>query len=146
MSESAIRAQIYTILGNVANIGQVYDYERWAKDWATFISLFKSTTHSQIRGWEMGRKAPITQDDTSIKKHTYFIRGYMAVDDSAATEKTFNALIEAVSSAFAAKLTLNSTCSGHDLIQVDALDTRMFGSVMCHFCEMTLTVYETVGT
>ena len=59
MPEAAIRTQIYTILGGVTNIGQVYDYERWAADWVTFINLFKTTigTVDQIRGWEIGRRS-----------------------------------------------------------------------------------------
>jgi hypothetical protein len=147
MSESAIRTAIYNIVSNVTDIGKVYDYERWAKDWDVFINFFKATVNGvgQIRGWEIGRKPPITEDYSCTKKHTYFIRGYMAVKDSSATEKTFNALIESIAAAFRAVKDLNNSAMGHDLIQVEALDTRMFGSVLCHFTELTLTVYENIN-
>lgn len=142
MSESATRTQIYTILIGVSNIGKVYDYERWNVNWGAFINLFKSTTHNQIRGAEIGRKAPVTFEKDGIRTHTYFIRMYMAVDDSAATEKTFNTLVDTVVDTFAANLNLNAAANGSEYIQVDALDTRTFGSVLCHFAELTLTVYD----
>ena len=147
MSESAIRTEIYNILSGVTDIGKVYDYERWAANWETFINFFKATISNvdQIRGWEIGRKPPITEDYSCTKKHTYFIRGYMAVKDSLATEKTFNALIESIAAAFRAVKDLDNSALGHDLIQVEALDTRMFGSVLCHFTELTLTVYEHIA-
>ncbi len=144
MSESAIRTQIYTILSGVTNIGKVYDYERWIIDWGTFINLFKDS-EGKILGWDIGRKAPITEDETSIKKHTYSIKGYMGLKDADGTEKDFNELIESVASAFRSNKMLNGSALGHDFIQVEILDVRMFGGVLCHFAELTLTVYEHIG-
>src|SRR4030065_1596984 len=143
MSEATIRQQIYTILSAVSNIGRVYDYERWTSDWGRYIELFKTTVNgaAQVRGWELGRKAPITEDETSVKKHTYFLRGVMGVQDAGATEKEFNTLIETVSNTFRNNKELNGAALGHDFIQVETLGTRMFGSVLCHFAELVLTVH-----
>jgi hypothetical protein len=66
----------------------------------------------------------------------------MGVDDAAQSEKTFNALVEAAAAAFRSDRTLGGTALGHDFIQVDALDTRSFGGVLCHYAELSLTVYE----
>lgn len=144
MSESAIRTQIYTIISGVTNIGKVYDYERWAVDWGTFLNLYKDSG-GKILGWEIGRKSPITEDETSVKKHTYSIKGYMGLKDADMTEKTFNGLIESVATAFRNNKELNGAALGHDFIQVEVLDVRTFGSVLCHFVELTLTVYEHIG-
>ena len=143
MSESAIRAQIYTIMGGIANIGQVYDYERWADNWADFINLFKDST-GKILGWEISRKAPISDIMNEPRVHTYSIKGYMGVSDANASEKVFNALIELIAATFRVNLTLNNAALGHDLIQVTSLDTRTFASVLSHAAELTLTVYEQV--
>ena len=147
MGESIIRTAIKTTLTGVSNIGKVHDYERWAADWSKFIAYFRTSISGtdQIRGWEISRKAPITEDATSVKKHTYSIRGYMGVEDAAESEKTFNALIEAAAAAFRADRTLGGAALGHDFIQVDALDTRSFGGVLCHYAELSLTVYEHIG-
>ena len=151
MSESAIRAQIYSILNNVTNAGKVYDYERWAADWEKFISLFKATISGsdQIRGWEIGRQS-MAEKNAGVgggsagneKTHTFVIHGYLGLNDAGATEKTFNSLIEAVGDAFRTNLTLNGSCWGHGFIQVRIVEARMFGSVICHYAELSLEVWE----
>lgn len=149
MSESAIRAQIYSILSGVSGIGKVHDYERWSKDWDTFISYFKDTASGRILGWEIGRRSGREEktvigigDEDQDLSHTFVIRGYMAVDDSAATEKLFNALIEAIAAAFREKTTLNGTATDHEYIQRETIEARMFGGVLCHYAELSLTVTE----
>lgn len=147
MSEAAIRTAIKTTLSTVSNIGKVHDYERWSTDWTKFIAFFKTQISgtNQIRGWEIGRKAPVTEDETSVKKHTFSIKGYMGVEDESATEKAFNTLIEAIAAAFRSDRTLAGSALGHDFIQVEVLDTRSFGGVLCHYVELSLTVYEHIG-
>jgi hypothetical protein len=154
MSEANIRTQIYTILGNVANIGKVYDYERWAADWTTFINLFKTTIGAvdQIRGWEISRRGGPAEDiayGVIEVPHHFLIRGFMGVSDADATEKTFNTLIESVRTAFLTKDTLNGTCrtiryEGKAGIQVDLIESRMFGSVFCHYTELSLYLVERI--
>jgi hypothetical protein len=153
MSEANIRTQIYTILGAVTDIGKVYDYERWAADWPTFINLFKTTigTVDQIRGWEIGRRSVKEQRITlgiassgNEKAHGFLIRGYMRVNDAEASEKIFNALIESIATAFRANRKLNDTAKDHDFIQAEIIEFRLFGGVLCHYAELSLTVYERV--
>ena len=151
MSESAIRAQIKTILEAVTNIGKVYDYERWSADWTAFINLFKITVSGvdQIRGWEISRRSvgekkvvigvgSLAHEDD----HLFIIKGYMSVKDASATEKTFNTLIESIKTAFRANPNLNATCERHGRIQAPVIDFRIFGDVFCHYAELNLTVYE----
>lgn len=147
MAEATIRAAIASILGTVTNIGKVHDFERWAADWSKFIAFFRTRISGvdQVRGWEISRKAPITETGDDTRTHTYAIRGYMGVDDSAQSEKTFSALVEAVAAAFRTNKTLNGAALGQDFIQVETLDTRSFGGVLCHYAELTLTVYEFIG-
>jgi hypothetical protein len=91
MSEAATRSAIYDTMKSVADVGLVHDYDRWAADWNKFIDLFKTNIGGvdQIRGWEISQKAPVNEDRTSIKRRTYSIKGYMSINDSLATEKTF---------------------------------------------------------
>ncbi len=147
MSEATVRAGIYNTMLAVTDIGMVYDYERWANDWATFINLFKTTIGGvdQIRGWEISQRAPVSENRTSTKRRTYSIRGYMSVNDAAATEKIFSALIDAIAAEFRKDQELGKTVKGHDFIQVEIIETRTFGSVLCHFVELTLTVYDFIA-
>jgi hypothetical protein len=68
----------------------------------------------------------------------------MGIKDSAATEKTFNVLIEALATAFRANPTLSQTAFDHNNLQREIIEARSFGSVLCHYAELTLTVIERV--
>ena len=147
MSEAATRSAIYDTMKSVADVGLVHDYDRWAADWNKFIDLFKINIGGvdQIRGWEILQKAPVNEDRTSIKRRTYSIKGYMSINDSLATEKTFSALIDAIAAKFRESQSLGGALNGHNFIQVETLEPRMFGSILCHFAELTLTVYEFIA-
>ena len=99
MSEAAIRSQIETALNTVADVGQVYDYDRHAVDWGEFLDLFKTKirTKEQIRGWMIGyRGVPLAEREsfrpgskTGIARtHRFQIMGVMGIDDANESEKT----------------------------------------------------------
>ena len=146
MSLNAVRSEIKTILSGVDGVGtKVHDYVRWAKTWEEYLSLFKS--NELIKGWEITRRStPETQFtlNSNLRTHTMVLRGYYSVDDSAATEKTFQDIIEAIAAAFKANPTLNGQAFSSDPLQVDSVGLAMFGSVLCHVCELILTVQEEV--
>jgi len=66
------------------------------------------------------------------------------VDDSVATETIFQDVIEAIATAFKANPTLNGKAFSSDPLQVDSVGLAMFGSVLCHVCELRLLVQEEV--
>jgi hypothetical protein len=145
LSEAAIRAKIYEKLSAVSGIGKVYDYERWNADWGQFISYFHDATSKRILGWEICRRnAPASYDSNAEEttKHTFVIRGYMGVKDQDATEKLFNALIEAVREAFRLDFTLGGLCEMAGPVSADIIDTRSFAGVLCHYCELSLPAQE----
>ncbi len=149
MSESAIRAEIFSILSGVTDIGKVYDYDRWSADWGVFITLFKATISGkdQIRGCEITRRAAPGEYDSNAEElvsHQYVIKMYMSLSDADATEKTFNALIEAVKTAFRFNFELNGVCESAGPVSADIIEPRFFGSVLCHYAELSLPVRETV--
>ena len=149
MSDAVTRPLIVAIIASVANIGKVYAYERWAADWGAFIALFKTTISGvpQIRGWEVSRKGRAESLETlgggmaaTDVRQIYVIRGYLGLSDKDNTEKTFNDLIDAIAAAFAAaQLGGHIT---HDYIQVEKIEPRLFGSILCHYAELTLTITE----
>ena len=147
MSMSAIRDQIKAILSAVAHIGVVHDYERWASDWAAYLELFSviTVTGTYINGWEITRKKTpsVTASVTHDKRtHTFLIRGIYGLKDSDASEITFQDLIEDICSAFRSNYQLNSTADNTEPIQVDLVENRVFGNVLCHYCELTLIADE----
>lgn len=56
MTYVATLAAVKATMLTVTNIGNVYDYVRWYKDWPAMLSLFKVTSPStQIRFWDISR-------------------------------------------------------------------------------------------
>jgi len=144
MSEVLIRAQIKSILSGVTGVSNVHDYQRWADRWDAFLSYFKDSNDT-INGWTITREktpalcASVTHDE---RRHAFRIRGYYGLRDADETEITFQALIEAVCAAFRAKRTLNSTAEDTDPVQVEIVELRVFGTVLCHYCELLLVAEE----
>jgi hypothetical protein len=145
MPESTIRQKIYTEISAITDIGMIYDYERWAIDWVTFINLFKNPVSGRILGWEIGRKgAPATYDSNAEETttHQYVIRGFMGLKDADGTEKLFNAKIEDIRDKFRFNFTLDGLCEMAGPLSANIIEPRMFGGVLCHYCELDLPVQE----
>lgn len=150
MSIATVRSAIVTRLSSVADIGVVHAYERYANDLARMKALYWSASHNAVRGWYVRR--PATAETGNVQGRTveqirWRIVGLMALDDAAASEQTFDELIEAVRDAFAADETLGGTvdqCTnpdgeGESCIQLDDSGPVMFGGVLCHACRLSLT-------
>lgn len=144
MSLTDIRDQIKTILATVDGVGVIHDYERWAADWGKFLELYKNTD-GKINGWTITRTK--TDEDCNTASHVTrihhcTIRGVYGLKDEDASELIFQALIESICAAFRAKYRLNDIAANTEPVQVEVVENRMFGTVLCHYCELTVTAEE----
>lgn len=73
------------------------------------------------------------------------IRGYWGLDDSAATEKAALAKGIAVVDALDGDDTLHNAQYEATLASIERFEPRLFGSVLCHYTEITLSVTEMVN-
>jgi hypothetical protein len=150
MSLATQRTAIKTILEGVSGIGLVHEYERWANDWKKFLELYK-TANKKINGWTITRKRTAERWSTGAeyeRVNEFLIRGIFGLKDEDETELTFQSLIEDICDAFRSNHTLNGTCETTDPdfgslanqsgIQVELVEPRMIGSVLCHYCELAL--------
>jgi len=158
MSMADIREQIRTILSGVAGIGVVHDYYRWSTDWNKFLSLFQDADR-RINGWMISRqKTPervSAQGGRNSRTHHFKIIGIYGLKDEDATELVFQDLVEAICTKFRSEDTLNGTvwsCTpaedapdGAAGIQVDLIENRVFGSVLCHYAELSLYAQELIS-
>ena len=141
---ATIRAAHKAKLLTVANIGVVNDYERYSKDQsalqAQYVAMIAGA--KQLRGWNIRRvktqeKSPDVAGP-SVVTHTWDFRGYMALDDSAASEKTFDDLIEAIRDAYRGDENLGGAVSttvmedGTAGVQVIESVPVLFAGVLCH--------------
>ena len=139
-----IRAAIVAKLAAVPEIGVVHDYERWAKREADFAVLYVSG--GQVRGWHVRKLSTRRQSPARgryIVTHRWQIRGFMALDDAAATEKTFDDLVEAVELAFQADTDLGGVVGitivdDEAGIQVVESIPVLFAGVLCHSARLIL--------
>ena len=159
MSEATTRAYIESVVEGVSNVGSVHDYQRWAVKWPDFLSRFKVEIGGSdvIRGWTIALQSFTSEyliypnDDGNnivIRDYVYKIRGYFGLDDAAASEKTAMAVVEDVIEALDADTTLHAQTEFWDETSPAHLDTfepRMFGSVLCHYAEITQHVKEEIA-
>lgn len=147
--ETTIRAAIKTAVESVSNVGLVYDYQRLTTEWDGFLNLFKTTISASevIRGWCITCEGvtPVEREtyggNTSnyARNYPYKIRGYFGVDDSAASEKTAFAIAELVVDALTDHI---SSAALDNIPSLDIFEPRVFGGVLCHFAEISMTVLD----
>ena len=147
MALADIREQIKTIVAGVAGVGVVHDYARLASDWGKFLSLFQDPADGKVRCWMITRRSTPSQRDTMPtlrRSHEFRIIGIYSLKDAEATELEFQDLVERIQTAFDSNNTLNGSVLDSDPIQVDLVEPRMFGSVLCHYAQLTLRAHERV--
>jgi hypothetical protein len=148
MSEATWRAQLYTTIKAVTNVGVVNDYARYANELTDLEARYKTTISGvpQIRGWNIGLES-IAAEQIAIRHRgrrtlTFKVRGYMSLDDSAASEKTFSALAETLMNALDDDTTLHEMTSDAGKAQLTVMEHRTFAGVLCHYVEITQRVAE----
>lgn len=148
MSESNIREQIVSIISGVSSIGNVYDYQRFVKDEATFRNLFLSS--SELKVWMVkkiqGNEVPIALGYPAAAKveHIYEIEGWVGLSDANASEKTLANLIEGISGVLRSNITLNGTCFLHHFCEVKQIGHQNLFGRLCNYTKLGLKVEEIV--
>jgi len=152
MSEALIRAEIKSVMTGISGtIGsKIYDYMRLPNDkgivsWKSYLDAFKDV--SKILGWQIYRTSCLEINSTTtinLRTHTFMIEGFMSLDDSAETEKTFQTYIEKICETFRPLIKLNGKAFQTNPVQVIIVEVRMFGEVLCHRVAMTYDVQEEI--
>ena len=147
MSLTTIRTEIKAVLEGITDIGMVHGYERFSTDWKKFLDFFKPAGKDYIRGWTI-RRVTTTEElathEEGDRDYSFKIRGYMSLSDSIASSDTFDDYIETICDTFRALIRddLNDKADMLGLMQVDLIEDRMFGTVLCHYCELSITIQE----
>jgi hypothetical protein len=149
-----VRAAIKAKIAGVASMGQVHDYERYAKDQSALKNLYKSAaqTGERIYGWFVSRRA--TREwfvDTGrwVADVDWKMHGLMSLDDADASEKKLDVQVELIRDAFRHDDTLggavatlcvaNGNEPGLSGVQVDEIGPVLFAGVLCHRARLALT-------
>jgi len=150
MSYSTVITQIDIVLKSATGVvaGNVYKYDRLSKNWGEYLSSFKDDTNSVIHGYTITRVnwEEIREANYSNKRTTkWIIRGYYSLGGSGSTETTFQGIIDNIATKFASDPRLNSTVLSVESFNLDILEARTFGDVLCHYAEMSLTTLSQIN-
>jgi len=139
-----IRAAIVAKLEAVPNVGRVHDHQPFLKTEAKLKELY--VTNGQLLGWHIRRvgtreTAPFVS--RNVERHRWVIQGFMAFDDTGASELVFDDLVEAIRDAFRADQTLGGMVAGtadEDAagLQVEDSLPVLFCGVLCHSARLVL--------
>lgn len=140
-----IRAAIVAKVNTVPGIGQVHNYERYAKQASAFISLYESS--GRVLGWNV-RRVRKTQVGPTFGHvevaNEWEIKGFMALNDVSSSEISFDNLVESIGDAFLGDITLGGVVDslakedGTQGIQVLESAPVMFNGVLCHMAKLQL--------
>ena len=138
---------VKTILQGVSGVSNVYDRVR---NWQTEKQFRDGakTPGGQIQFWFITREATAAEDlgpRFTARRHTLAVHGYAGVQDTAASESAFQALVESVVAALGANRKLNDTARHSGPAQVRAVDFRILANVLCHHAEIVLAVEDKPG-
>ena len=149
MSLATSRAALVDTVEAVPSIGVVSDFEPAVTRDEDLQTYFYDSTLGYILGWSLTREATTCRDATNssdFEDHLLVLRGYRAVDNKGASETAFQDLIELVRTAIRSE---EADCwdglvqfVGHP--QVRIVEARVYGSVLCHYCELTVLITEHV--
>lgn len=151
MSYASVVGEVETILKSATGVvsATVWKYDKLASHMSTYISYFKDTGNNVIHGYTITRARVESLPEASrVNKviSTWIIRGFYSYKDHATftstSEYKFQVIVDNIRAKFRADPRLNSSVLTSTPLQVDVIEPRMFGDVLCHYAEMRLGTEE----
>lgn len=149
MSLTEIRTEIKAIIEGVSGIGIVHEYLRWSSTSSKFLTLFKDKS-DKINGCMMTRvktvEDAVSGGRTSDRDHKFRIICIYGLDDDGESELYFqDTIVEGICTKLRSEKTLCNRTVALGVPQVEIVEPRKFGSVLCHYAEITVSVEEIVS-
>lgn len=135
---------IQAILMGVPGVANVYPTVR---NWQSEQQFREGgrTAAGGLQFWFLTREATAAEDlgpRLTARRHTIALHGYAGVNDAAASEQAFQALIESVVAALGTDRKLGQTARHSGPAEVRTVDYRILNGVLCHHAEVVLVVEE----
>jgi hypothetical protein len=140
MSWSTINNAIHTTLSAVSGVGVVHKYRRLAVDVDVFRTLFVSG--GKVNGWDISRVREDRQHFGNRITREFEIRGFYAMADAAASELTFQQLVENIMVAFELDQTLTGTVLQSELPNIAIQVQAEFLGLSVHHAVLTIRTIE----
>lgn len=130
-----------------ASLINVYDYDPFTTDWATFHAHFGGSTTVPPQGWGITREACNTRwidTGNSLWAHRVVIRGWLAVNVSLGTAKTIQNLADIIMNIFTEDADLGGAIEMHQQASLRTIQPRIYGGVLMHYAEIVMECDELV--
>jgi len=143
MSENRIiRAAIAAWLMRVEDVGQVHEFERYAKDDKAFRQLYTQADGS-LQGWHIRRVGRSQGSVFDEVRTTWELRAFRALADGESSELVFDDLLDRVIAEYRKDPTLGGVVfwpTNDDAWAPELVDSgpAMFGGVLCHCAKLRL--------
>lgn len=148
VTSAQIRAALVDLVDNVAKIGNVHPYERYAAQAQAFKMLYTANIDSKqvLRGWFVSLKSQRQLNYTTSLiriQSRWLIRGYLGLDDVAQSEITAASLFEAIRAEWFKNPSLGGLVSGDDNQddigpQLTGFEPVKFSDVLAHQLDIEL--------
>lgn len=155
MSYSDIANDIKSRLEAIPGTGVIHAYERQCTDIKKFIDLFTVATvdnKREIRGFEITRRAVNEHKAGAFFRHHMMLaRGYRGLVDADQSAIEWQDLLDTICAAFRAVAQVeghpeyrNGDNPNDSPAQITIIEDRMFGSYLCHYAEINISVTERI--
>jgi len=146
MSLTTIRTKIKEYIETATGLNNtVYDYKRLATHLSQKIDTFKE--NGIIHTWDVTRAGFKREHQAGhggvvIITHEFLLRGFYGLNDTLASEKTFNDTIDSVCEQFEDNPTLAGEAQIVEPLISGLVTEEFFVGVLCHKIQITLFVQQ----
>ena len=145
MSYTTILAQLKVLLDAVTGIGTTFDYFRLSRDEQILKATFVSS--GKLHAWIITRDQAPGENLTTrhtLRNHSFDIYGYYAIDDTNASEKTFQQLCDTVMNKLDEDDNIALVTNVYVIApsQLVSFEPVMFCDVLCHRAIIRITPEE----
>lgn len=148
----AIKAALLALVSAVPGLANVKLGRRLTYDWGNFVNQFQEVDDgvARVNGWAIIWKGQDERRLTTMENlisHRFTISGYYTLRevkaaDLTTSEEEFDLLISAITDKIRETHDLSGTSELSSPALVPLKDERLFGGVLCHYCEITIKADE----
>lgn len=149
-----LAADIKDRLTPINGIGFLHTYERQSTNIKKFLELFTDQATGIMTGGEITRRAvPEHQRGAYFRHHQMVLKYYMGLQDEAGSSELFQDRIDDICDVFRAAGQEAATGSWYygngdeadkSAVQVEQINDRMFGNVLCHCAVIAINITERI--
>lgn len=150
---STIQAALVALVSAATGTANVLSGKRLSYDWNRFVAQFREvydTTEARVHGWTVSYVGDDEVRETSLHNrltYRFEVRGYYSLrevdtGDTTTSESEFDALIQAIKDQVRTTYSVSGTAEISSPASCRLKDERLFGGVLCHYCEIVLTADE----